>query len=153
MHDYAFLFVNGAAVNAGLLDADESQSVIERLWSELKTSTLPHFRWGLPGNLWPVPDADYALGGMHPFPTYENGAATHSQARHFVAALYKVGMTAEGDEILEHLCETLANGTAFSGCGSGIDWRRWDGASTGYEGILADQFGILAVAFDRWRAD
>jgi hypothetical protein len=59
-------------------------------------------------------------------------------------------MMKEGDTLLQSLCESLADGTAFGGCNSGIDWRFWDGGPCGYEGILTDQFGILAVAMDRY---
>jgi len=59
-------------------------------------------------------------------------------------------MTKEGGTLLEALCETLADATAFGGCNSGVDWRYWDGGECGYEGILTDQFGILAVAIDQY---
>jgi hypothetical protein len=59
-------------------------------------------------------------------------------------------MTQEADVLLQALCETLAEGTAFGGCNTGVDWRFWDGAPCGYEGVLTDQFGILAVAVDRY---
>jgi hypothetical protein len=44
----------------------------------------------------------------------------------------------------------LADGTAFGGCASGVDWRLRDGTSCGYEGILSDQFGVLSPALARW---
>ena len=153
LHDYAFLFVNGAAINAGLLEPGDAREIMERLYREMATVGVPDARLGLPGNLWPVASFDYALGDTHPFPTYENGGLTHSQSRHFVGALFKVGMTREADILLEKLCATLGDGTAFAGCGSGVDWRRWDGSATGYEGFLCDQFGIVALAIDRYRAD
>ena len=39
---------------------------------------------------------------------------------------------------------------AVAGCGSGVDWRRWDGTPCGDEGLLSDQFGILAIAHKRY---
>jgi hypothetical protein len=83
---------------------------------------------------------------------YANGGLTHSQSRHFVGALYQIGMTKEADGMLRQLCETLGNGTAFGGSKSGVDWRFWDGWPCGYEGLLTDQFGILAVAMKRYSA-
>ncbi|MDH3251447.1 MAG: hypothetical protein OEM41_01575 [Ignavibacteria bacterium] len=151
LHDYAFLAVNGAAVCSGVIDQNLASNIMRALWSESQRVGIPDPRLGLPGNLWPVADADM-VELMHgkPMGYYLNGGLTHSQSRHFVGALYKVGMRDEADALLESLCETLADGTAFGGCNSGVDWRYWDGAPCGYEGILTDQFGILAVALDRY---
>jgi hypothetical protein len=86
-----------------------------------------------------------------PFGDYQNGGANHSQASHFVNGLYQVGMTAEADAVLRGLCSSLADDTAFGGVdGPGIDWRRWDGTPSGYEGLLTDQFGFLATVLDRY---
>jgi hypothetical protein len=59
-------------------------------------------------------------------------------------------MLAEADQVLEGLCESMADGSAFGGCGSGIDWRCWDGTPSGYEGLLCDQFGVIALALERY---
>ncbi len=151
LHDYAFLAVNGAAVTSGVLDETMSKGVIEKLYREMLNVGLTEYRYGLPGNLWCVPDEDmteimqgFSMG------YYANGGLTHSQSRHFVGALYRVGMTREADEILRQLCDALGAGTAFGGSKSGVDWRFWDGWPCGYEGLLTDQFGILAVAMERY---
>jgi len=150
LHDYAFLFVNGAAVCSGLIDDRRARAMMERLWAELQRVGFQDYRLGLPGNLWPIPDTDMAAP-QHGLPmgSYQNGGATHSQARHFVRALYRVGLRSEADLILEGLCASLGDGTAFAGCGSGVDWRCWDGALSGYEGLLCDQFGVIALALER----
>ena len=151
LHDYAFLAVNGAAVCSGVIDSTMATEIMHALWNEALHVGMPDARLGLPGNLWPVADADMVdLMRGKPMGYYLNGGCTHSQSRHFVGALYKVGMEKEADTLLGSLCETLADGTAFGGCNSGVDWRYWDGAPCGYEGILTDQFGILAVALDRY---
>jgi hypothetical protein len=152
LHDYAFLFVNGAAVSAGLLEPETARSVIQKLWDEVAKSGFGDFRLGLPGNLRAIPQSDLASPqSLLPDDAYQNRGATHSQSRHFVQAMYDVGMKQEADFVLHELCSSLADGSAFSGCGSGVDWRRWDGSASGYEGLLSDQFGILAVAVDRYR--
>ncbi len=151
LHDYAFLFVNGAAVAYGLVEGELARTIMERLWNELQKSKFKEYSLGLPGNLWYIPDSDTAMPQHgEPMGTYENGGATHSQARHFISGLYKVGMVEEGDALLEKLAESMADGSAFGGVGSGIDWRMWDGRPCGYEGILCDQFGILVPAMQRW---
>ncbi len=151
LHDYAFLFVNGAAVHYGLVDGELAKQVMGRLWHELQVSGFVDYRLGLPGNLWRIPDEDTATP-QHgkPLGTYENGGATHSQAWHFVSGLHAVGMTKEGDLLLERLAESMTDGTAFGGVSTGVDWRTWDGRNCGYEGILCDQFGIIISALARW---
>ena len=154
LHDYAFLAPNGAAVCAGLLDDGLARDVMERLWAEALRVRMPDASLGLPGNLRSVADEDLAdiLQG-YPLGFYQNGGRTHSQARHFVGALYRVGMTREADLLLARLCEGLADADVFGGSGSGLDWRYWDGRPCGYEGLLTDQFGILAVALERYGAE
>jgi hypothetical protein len=151
LHDYAFLPANGAAVTAGLLNHTEARMVIECLWAELRARGFSDFRLGLPVNVWSIDDADVVhwQKGL-PLGSYENGGATHSQARHFVNAMYRVGLVEEADEVVEQLAESLANGDVLGGCGSGVDWRSWDGTPCGYEGQLTDQFGILATFIDRY---
>ncbi|HMB89673.1 MAG TPA: hypothetical protein VKP65_02425 [Rhodothermales bacterium] len=151
LHDYAFLAPNGAAVNGGLLDKDDARAIMERLWGETLRVNLPDPYLGLPGNLWHIPDEDLS-DIMQGFPLgyYQNGGRTHSQSRHFVGALYRVGMLQEANYMLSRLCKGLADGTVYGGCRSGLDWRYWDGRPCGYEGLLTDQFGILAIALQQY---
>jgi hypothetical protein len=148
LHDHAFLFVNGAAVCGGLVDAKPAREIIGRLWEEMQRLGPPDYRMGLPGNLWTIPCEDLAMPLAEGI--YENKALTLSQARYFVGALYQVGMRREGDTLLHAMLESLGAATAFGGCGTGVDWRRWDGVACGYEGLLTDQFGLLAVAMQRY---
>jgi hypothetical protein len=105
----------------------------------------------LPISLWPIPDKDLAdIMQGYPQGFYGNGACTHSQSRHFVDALYLVGMKEEADGLLERLCSSLADGLVYGASKSGVDARYWDGWPCGYEGLLTDQFGILASAFKRY---
>ena len=108
LHDYAFLAVNGAAVMSGVLPEETAHSIMRALWTEALRVGLPDSRLGLPGNLWPVADEDM-VGLMHgkPMGFYLNGGLTHSQSMRFVGALYRVGMTAEADALLEGLCASL----------------------------------------------
>ncbi len=152
LHDYGFLFVNGAAICAGLIQPEVARQMIEKLWDGLINLGLWDLSLGLPGNIIPINDEDMAPA-MHgqPLGFYQNAGLTHSQTRHFVGALYQTGMQKEGDMLLNKLCQSLENGTAFGGCGSGVDWKTWDGRPSGYEGLLTDQFGILAQALKRYQ--
>lgn len=152
LHDYGFLFVNGAAINGGLVDDPSlALDIVRRLYGEMSKLPTIDFRLGLPGALRPIPYDDVAIPMPHG--VYMNMTLNHSQARHFLGAMYRVGMTREADAILEKLMESLGDGSAFGGCGSGVDWRRGDGAPAGYEGLLSDQFGVLAIAMERYGID
>ncbi len=153
LHDYAFLAVNGAASVCGILDdqPELDRSIIERLVREMDKTGFRAYQYGLPGNLWNIPGADTAAMSHHrPFGCYQNGGVTLSQARFFVQAMYRVGLTVEADRLLESFCTGINNGVAFAGCGSGIDWRMWDGTPCGYEGLLTDQLGIMVPILERY---
>lgn len=151
LHDYAFLMVNGCAINAGLVPAELARTICEGLLREMRQVGLPDAGHGLPGNLHPIPDQDLAdiLQGF-PFGYYQNGGRTHAQARHFVMALYRCGLTTEADRLLFELCRGYAEARVFGGNQSGVDWRSWDDRPCGYEGLLTDQFGMLEVIFHRY---
>lgn len=154
LHDHAFLAPNGAAIVGGLLDDDMALEVMQRLWAEAQRVGMPDPYLGLPGNLRPIPDEDLAdIMQGYPLGFYQNGGRTHSQSRHFVGALYRVGMTREADYLLSRLAAGLADGAVFGGSRSGLDWRYWDGRPCGYEGLLTDQFGILGVMLERYGAN
>jgi hypothetical protein len=151
LHDYGFLAVNGAAICSDLLEPAEARSVLERLLREAKRVGMPDAALGLPGNLHHIPDKDLSdIIQGYPMGYYQNGGRTHAQTRHFVMALYKVGLTAEADRLLERLCAGFAEARVFGGNQSGVDWRYWDDRACGYEGLLTDQFGILEAVFHRW---
>ncbi|HTY59874.1 MAG TPA: hypothetical protein VMF59_13720 [Bacteroidota bacterium] len=151
IHDYAFLTVNAAAVSCGLLDDAAAREVMERLWAEAGRVGMPDPLYGIPSSLRPVPDKDLPEI-MHGFPFgyYANGGLSTAHSRHVVNALYRVGMTEEADRLLARICTALGAGLVFGGAGSGLDARSWDGWPCGYEGLLTDQFGILATAMERY---
>ena len=151
LHDYGFLAVNGAAITAGLLADAEAKALLQRLLDEAKRVGLPDAALGLPGNLHSIPDHDLAdIIQGYPFGYYQNGGRTHAQSRHFVMALYRMGLTSEADALLERLCAGLAGARVFGANQSGVDWRYWDDRPCGYEGLLTDQFGILEAVYWRW---
>jgi hypothetical protein len=150
LHDHAFITINGAAVASGVVDIEAGRGIMQRIWGEATRLQLP-YRWGMPASLWPIPDSDLSeIQHGFPFGYYGNGGLTTAQTRHVATALYRVGMTREADDVLVQICSGLANAELFGGAKSGIDGRSWDGWPCGYEGLLTDQFGILAVAMDRY---
>ncbi len=150
LHDHAFITINGAAVASGVVDVDPGREMMRRIWEEANRLQLP-YQWGMPASLWPIPDHDLSeIQHGFPFGYYGNGGLTTAQTRHVVTAMYRVGMIAEADEVLLRICTGFANAELFGGAKSGIDGRSWDGWPCGYEGLLTDQFGILAVAMERY---
>ena len=151
LHDHAFLAVNGAAVCAGLVEPERAKALLQRLLAEAKRVGMPDAALGLPGNLRSIPDSDLAdIMQGYPLGYYQNGGRTHAQTRHFVMALYHVGLEREADALLERLCVGFADALVFGGNQSGVDWRYWDDRPCGYEGLLTDQFGVLEAIFHRW---
>lgn len=152
LHDYGFLAVNGTAVSCGLLEGEQAASVMAKLWSSLVGSGFDSFDMGLPGNIYCIDNGDMAAPQHHlPFGGYQNGGVTLSQARHFINGLYTVGMNTEADFILNEICKGLVYGNVIGGIGSGVDWKTWDGVSSGYEGLLCDQLGIFQPLIRRYR--
>jgi hypothetical protein len=154
LHDYAFLVVNGCAINAGLVPDDQASDICSRLLAEAEKVGMPDAVYGIPGNLWCIPDKDLAdiMQGFA-FGFYQNGGRNHSHARHFTMALYRTGFETEADHLLSRMCVGYAEARTFGGNKSGIDWRYWDDRPCGYEGLLTDQFGMLEVILDRYGAD
>lgn len=151
LHDHAFLAANGCAINAGLVPDDQARDICARLLNEAKKVGMPDAVYGLPGNLWCIPDEDLAdiMQGFA-FGYYQNGGRNHSHARHFTMALYRTGFETEADELLSRMCVGFAEALTFGGNKSGVDWRYWDDRPCGYEGLLTDQFGMLETIFYRW---
>jgi len=76
---------------------------------------------------WPIPDEDLSeIQHGFPFGYYGNGGLTTAQTRHVVAAMYRVGMEQEADEVLRRICGGLGSAEVFGGAKSGIDARSWD---------------------------
>ena len=102
LHDYWFLWVNGAAIHYGLVPKDKANAIMDRLMAKMKEVGFTRFDLGLPGNLAPVAMKDYRdlrarfgggakADGSEGFQHYENGGATACFAYFTLAALYDLG--------------------------------------------------------------
>jgi hypothetical protein len=159
LHDAGYLPVNGHAVMAGLLGPDRARTAIEGLWTEIRAAGFDDFRLGLPLTARPIPRGDFIehyagmpFGYVMPHGFNMNGSASLTGVRPFVTAMRRVGMEAEADLVLEGALGALADGSAIGGCTSGVDLKTWDGTPCGYEGILTNQFGVVAAALERYGA-
>ncbi|HUA65480.1 MAG TPA: hypothetical protein VME24_06510, partial [Alphaproteobacteria bacterium] len=155
LHDYYFLWVNGIAVDYGLVPQENANSIMDRLLAKMNEVGYTNFGLGLPGNLTPVPKADCMQYGPHDgFQIYENGGATACFSYFTLAALYHLGRIQDGDRILFPLLDAFAKGD-FQGFGpnnKSKDWKMWDGTCKGYEGLLNDNYYALLAVLDRQAA-
>ncbi|MGH7981383.1 MAG: MGH1-like glycoside hydrolase domain-containing protein, partial [Limisphaerales bacterium] len=155
LHDYYFLFVNGIAIDYGLVPRDKANAIMDRLLARMSEAGYTNFGLGLPGNLIPVPKADCVQYNQHDgFQIYENGGATACFSYFTLAALYRLGRIQDGDRILFPMLHSFAEGD-FQGLGGNHkskDWKKWDGTCEGYEGLLSDNYYALLAVLDRQRA-
>jgi len=165
LHDDYFLWINGIAIHYGVVPPGQASSIMDHLLAKMQAVGYTNFALGLPGNLIPVPRKDYvdhhrsAGGGTNAdgsagFQIYENGGATACFAYFTLAALYDLGRIDDGDRMLFPMLASFARGD-FQGAGkNGLskDWRMWDGAGTGYEGLLTDNYYALLAVLDRQAA-
>jgi hypothetical protein len=150
LHDYYFMFVNGAAITYGLVPRDKANQIMDRLLAKMKEVGYSHFEYGLPGNLVPIRREDYADHETG-FQIYENGGATGSFAYFTLQALYQLGRRADADAILFPLLEGYEEGgfQGFGHYGRSYDWKSWDGSPHGYEGLLVDNYQALLSVLSR----
>lgn len=150
LHDYYFTFINSIAVCYDLVDLATGKRMMQKLLDKMKEVNYTDFRLGLPGNLVPIADGDYAhhdaRWGYQHFQVYENGGATGCYVYYTVRALFSLGMRKEGEEILFNMLQSYTEGNFSGNCpGSTMtkDWKTWDGACWGYEGFLVDNYLAL----------
>ena len=162
LHDYYFLWVNGAAIHYGLVPKDKANDIMDRLLAKMNQVGYTNFSLGLPGNLIPVARKDYVdlrlrVGGgtradnADGFQIYENGGATACFSYFTIAALYDLGRIQDGDRILFPILRSIADGgfEGWSKNGRTKDWKDWGGTGHGYEGFLSDNYYVLLAVLDR----
>ncbi|MCX6624489.1 MAG: hypothetical protein NTY38_26185 [Acidobacteria bacterium] len=159
LHDYHFLFVNGVAVTYDLLTPEQGGRIWDKLLAKMNDVGYTRFEFGLPGNLTPVRREDYLHlekrwggpdkeDGSDGFQIYENGGATACYAYFTIHALQKLGRNREAGAILYPMLQAFEAG-AFQGRGPNgmtYDWKDWNGAPNGYEGLLVDGYLTLLAA-------
>ena len=151
LHDYCFTFVNGAAITYGLVPRDKANQIMDCLLAKMKEVGYTYFQYGLPGVLIPVRPEDYVWGTRDPFQVYQNGGASGSFAYFTLEALYRLGRRADGDAILFPMLKAYENGgfQGFGPNGKSYDWKSWDGAPHGYEGLLVDNYQAMLAVLTR----
>ncbi|MCL5996987.1 MAG: hypothetical protein M1546_13165 [Chloroflexi bacterium] len=155
LHDAAYLWVNGVAIAFGLLDAPAAALALRRLEALRQEVGAEAAHYGVPFNLWPIPQSDHMLPRILGLlaPTYEHytdGAMAACAATYYLRALQIYGLKQEAQQIAAQLEEGYTRGYFNGGVGTGVEFRRWDGVPTGYEGTFVANFGPLyAIAIQR----
>ena len=138
LYDRHFLFVNGIAIAYGLVDKPQANAILDRMQAKIREVGFHNFQYGLPGNL-------VSLADKHPFEIYQNAGVSGSMAYYYVQALYAAGRKAEAETIFAKMLEGYRDGTFQNGIGNGGDWKEWNGAPCGYEGLLVDAYYPLTA--------
>jgi hypothetical protein len=165
LHDYYFLWVNGIAIDYGLVPPGKANAIMDKLLAKMKAVGYTQFHMGLPGNLITVSLKDYVHrtpdghfgGGVRAdnadgFQKYENGGATGCFAYFTLAALYDLGRRHDADKILFPMLDEFNRGGFEQRGGAknrSTDWRMWDGTPMGYEGFLTDNYYSMLAVLDR----
>lgn len=150
MHDYMFTFSSAMAINEGLVEKSLAREVMQRLLDKLRAEGYGGWKWGIPGPLISVSEADgHIWEPMQRWGSYENGGFCGQTAYHFIQALYEVGMRETADEILFKMLDTFehefTHSGAFPGYMKSVDWRTKEGIPCGYN-YLADNYYFLLAA-------
>lgn len=155
LHDYYFTFINSIAICYDLVGIDEGKKMMQSILDKMKAVGYTDFRLGLPGNLIPIEDADYAhhdqRWGYQRFQVYENGGATGCYVYYTIHALFKLGMKTEARQMLFAMLDSYKAGNFSGNCpGSTMtkDWKTWKGECWGYEGFLVDNYLALLNVLD-----
>ncbi len=155
LHDPALLWVNGVACAFGLLPDDMATEALRRLEALRVEVGAADAHFGIPFNLWPIPTADHMLpqiwGPLTPtFENYTDGAMAPCGTPYYLRALAIHGLTDAAAQICADLEDGYLRRHFAGGVGSGVEFYRWDGTPTGYEGsFIANPMPLYAIAIQR----
>ena len=170
LHDYASPWLNGLAIEYGLVEPAQGREILARLWKKIDEVGFKRFDLGLPVTLVPIRAADYARnlpGGYSPqredgsdtFGIYLNGGCLVLDTIHFLVANYMLGEGEKADRILRAMLERQDRGVFPNGGGFqngivnrdpfGAEFFTWEGKPCGYEGYLVYSFSFLQAVLLR----
>lgn len=159
LHDYAFTWVNGAALAFGLLDEEPARRALVALEKKRAESGPSDSRMGIPFNLIPIHEEDHMLPRIlgviqSTYETYIDGALSGWPAAYYLRALATHGLGEHARKLAQEMAEGYALGLYNGGNGSGTEFRSWEGLPTGYEGTLIGCFSPLyAIAIEEGLID
>ncbi|MBQ8839803.1 MAG: hypothetical protein IJ004_00550 [Clostridia bacterium] len=151
VHDYGFTFAVSMGINEGLIPLEKGKEMLKILLDYMKKAGYGDLRFGIPGNVMPVAQADTIdWPCMSDWGRYENGGLNGMNGFHFLTSMYKVGLTKEADKILFTILDTYEKDMTHSGLMPGycrsVDWRTKEGVACGYN-YLADNYYFLMSVY------
>ena len=163
LHDYAPTYVNGLAIEYGLVEPAQGREILDRLRQKMADVGFTRFDLGVPLHLIPVPAYDYLQpdgfgiaklpDGSDTFGYYMNGSVFAGRATEFLAAHYVVGESQIADRILLAMLDRQDHGLFQNGVQDkypkALDFTTWDGKPAGYEGYLAENHRFLSLVLLR----
>ncbi len=150
VHDYGFTFAVSMGINEGLIPYDKGREMMKRLLGHMDKEGYGDLRFGIPGNVMPVAQADtISWPCMSDWGQYENGGLNGMNGFHFLTAMYRVGLEKEADKILFAILNTYEKQMTHSGLMPGycqsVDWRTKNGVSCGYNYLADNYYFLLSV--------
>lgn len=165
LHDYMFPWVNGFAIDQGLVPAKQAKSILKTMLAKMRTIGFHSFQFGLPTNLIPMSPADYfphtsgaptQANGMDTWQIYMNGGATPPFDDYFIQALYRYGLRKDAERLLWALMRSYEKGTFNAGIALpgqkqrnpvGSAFYQWNGSRGRGEGYLPEDWQGLDALF------
>lgn len=155
LHDYGFVWINGAACAFGVMDEARTRQALRGLEAK-RAEVFPESGYlGLPLNLLPIAAEDHMLGKMRgalspTYETYTDGALSPCLAGYYIRALSTRGFSREAAAIADRLERGFEDGKFHGAYGTGREFTTWAGADSGYEGTFGPNSGPLyAIAVER----
>ena len=152
LHDYWFPWVNGMAINYGLVPENEANKILDRFQAKFSEVGFKRFDLGLPNCLINVPASDYVVDNK--FQQYLNGGASPCYAYWYIQAMYQTGRHAEADAMLWPLIKSYSEGLFNNGVagkrGDPVrgEWHDWSGKRCGGEGFLPDCYHAFNALYN-----
>ncbi len=157
LHDYYFVATNSLAIYFNLVSDEQAKNIMSSMWNKMQEVGFTNFRLGIPGNLVPIPKADYTHpnprwgggikeDGSDAFQRYENGGASLNWSYFVLKAFRKAGLNEQVQTITDGILSGINDGEFQGAATTGDmtkDWKTWSGECWGYEGYLCDGYLVL----------
>lgn len=149
LHDYWFPWINGLAIDNGLVPEPLARQILGRFQAKLKAMGFKRYNLGMPNCLEAIPKPYYVVPNK--FGQYLNGGVTPCFTYFYIQALYRVGMRREANAILAPLMQSFSKGLFNGGycyrrgTPDNGEWHLWNGERYGAEGYLVDCYDPLTA--------
>lgn len=155
LHDAAYVWIHGYVCAFGVLEHRLAKRALTRLEALRMKMGLRDCPFGVPTNLWPIPEADQpahvsAGASAAQFELFCNGSVWPGSMEYYIRALSIHGLKANARKLARDLEEGYLSDAMSPGMAEGAEFFSWEGMACGYEGTFVLNFGTLyALAIER----